>query len=425
LRPRPATRPFLLVLTLLAFDVAGARADPLDTYGLTSRVRGMGGAAAATSSPLAAVLYNPGAMVTDQGPRLGFGLLAAINRLDPVGANGVRTPTVAYEVTFASPLPLGPGEWGRRVHLGLALMLPHDHLYDFDMPSVDAPVWVEVGSSSRRLLLGASVAVRILDSLSVGGGITLLPIVTGSVDLDLKDPEGRDTVRVDVESRFRPIAGVLYEPAPGWRLGLSFRMGNHANIDLPVDVEANGIDIAARVSGPADWTPSVLSLGAELPVLRDRLTVSVQADWRMTSGYRHLSSDVALYDTDGDDSLRATVPAPGFGDSVAARSGVEWRVGRFLLRCGYAFVSSAAPAQTGRSNLMGPHRHHASAGVRALILHGGDGPPRLSVDLDAQLLALHEDLVEKEHYDPDNPGFPTLESGGQVWVIGGGMELGW
>ena len=415
----------LLITAFLASGPGTAAADPLDSYGLTSRVRSMGGAAAATSSPLAAVLYNPAAMESRAGPELGFGLIAAINRLDPVGANGARTPTFAYELTLASPLPLGPGAWTRRVALGLALLLPNTHLYDFDMPSVDSPAWVGLGSSSRRLSVGGSVSVRILDCLSVGAGISLLPIVTGSVDLDLKDPEGRDTVRVDVDPRYRPVAGLLYEPAPGWRAGLSFRMGNHADIDLPVDVKANGIDLAARVSGPADWTPSVLSLGVELPVLRDRLTLAAQADWRMTSGYRHLSSDVALYDAEGDDGLAAKVPDPGFSDSAAARLGLEWHAGPVVLRGGYAFVGRAAPAQTGRSNLLDAHRHHVSMGAGVEVAEGNDGGPRLSLSMDAQVLALHPVLIEKEDLLPDNPGFPTLEGGGQVWVVGGGMEMAW
>ena len=425
MRPRHGIIACLCAALASVLIASGADADPLDTYGLTSRVRGMGGAAAATSDPLASILYNPAAMTAGDGPALSLGVLTAINRLTPTGVNGRRSPMVAYELSLASPLPLGPGSWRRRVHLGLTLLLPHDHIYDFDMPAVDDPAWVGLGSSSRRLVLGASLGVRILDSLSLGAGITLLPIVTGRVDLDLTDPEGYDNVRVDVDPRLRPVAGILYEPVPGWRLGLSYRMGNHANIDLPVDAQASGIDLSARVLGPADWTPSVLSLGAELPVWRDRLTLSVQADWRFTSGYRHLSSDVALYDADGTDGLGARVPGAHFQDSVAGRLGMEWRLVRFHHRGGYAFVSRAAPEQTGRSNLLDAHRHHATLGAAAELLSGGGGVPRISLSVDAQLLALHGAVTEKAAYDPGNPGFPTLESGGQVWVVGGGVELGW
>ncbi len=425
MRSRPTEALFLTFSVLAALVPQGVTADPLDTYGLTSRVRGMGGAATATSAPLAAVLYNPAAMTAGDGPSMGFGVLTALNRLTPTGANGTRAPTISYELAIASPIPLGPGSWQRRVYLGLALFLPHDHIYDFDMPSMDAPSWVGVGSSSRRLVLGASLAFRLFEGLSLGAGVSLLPMVTGSVDLDLTNPEGWDDLRVDVDPRLRPIAGVLYEPAAGWRIGLSFRMGNYANIDLPVDVQASGIDLSTRVSGPADWTPSILSLATELSVLRNRLTLSVQTDWRFTSGYRHLSSDVALYDADGLDTLGAHVPGPRFKDSLAARFGMEWRLGRFQLRGGYAFVSRADSEQSGRSNLLDAHRHHASLGAAADILERGGGVPRISISVDVQLLALQGAITEKKVYDPENPGFPTLESGGQVWVFGGGVELGW
>jgi hypothetical protein len=53
------------------------------------------------------------------------------------------------------------------------------------------------------------------------------------------------------------------------------------------------------------------------------------------------------------------------------------------------------------------------------------GFPRLSVALDAQVLALHGAVTQKAILDPQNPGYPTLEHGGQVWVIGAGIELGW
>ncbi len=422
---RPAKTLTFLALGIALLAPLQLEADPLDTYGLTSRVRSMGGAAAATSSALAAVLYNPAAMTAGDGPALGLGLLTAVNRLTPTGSNGTRAPTVAYELSLASPIPLGPGSWRRRLHLGLALLLPHDHIYDIDMPSVDAPAWVGVGSSSRRLVLGASLAVRILDSLSLGAGITLLPIVTGRVDLDLTDSEGHDDVRVDVDPRFRPTVGILYEPRPGWRVGLAFRMGNHANIDLPVDVQASGIDLAARVYGPADWTPSVLSLGAELPVWQDRLTLTLQADWRRTSAYRHLSADVALYDGDGKDGLGAHVPGAGFRDSAAGRLGMEWHLGPVDLRAGYAFVSRAATAQTGRTNLLDAHRHHATLGAG-----GGAAPPPRggaphSGAQGAPVHAHHGAVTQKAILDPQNPGYPTLEHGGQVWVIGAGIELGW
>ena len=416
-----------VILVILAFTSGtfAVRADPLETYGLTSRVRALGGTATATSSARSAVLYNPAALTAARGPTLGLGALVVMNRLEPTGANGTDAPAVAYEMTLASPIPLGPGAWQRRVYLGLALMLPHAHLYDYDMVGVDAPAWVGIGSSSRRLVLGASLGVRVVEQLSVGVGLSLLPMVTGVVDLDLTDPEASRTTRVDVNPRFRPVAGVLYEPAPGWRIGLAFRMGNHANIDLPVHVEASGIELDARVSGPMDWTPSVLSLGAELPVWEGRLTIAVQADWRMTGAYQQISSDVALYDADGEDGLGAVVPAAGFRDSVAARLGMEWTLDRFRMRGGYAFMSRAAPEQTGRSNLLDAHRQQVSLGAAADILQRNGDTPRLTFSLDAQVLALHETLTEKAVYMPENPGFPTLRSGGQVWVVGAGMEVGW
>ncbi len=417
---------FRLVLAILALtgSAFSVRADPLETYGLTSRVRALGGAAAATSSAGAAVLYNPAALTAAEGPTLGLGALVVMNRLDPVGANGTDAPVVGYEVTLASPIPLGTG-WQRRVYLGVALLLPHAHLYDYDIVAVDAPAWVGIGSSSRRLVLGVSMGVRVVEQVSVGIGLSLLPVVTGCVDLDLTDPEGSNTTRVDVDPRFRPVAGILYEPVSGWRIGLAFRMGNYANIDLPVHVDAAGIELDARVSGPMDWTPSVLSLGAELPVWKDRLTIAVQADWRMTGGYQHISSDVALYDGNGQDGLGAEVPDVRFRDSFAARLGMEWTLGWFRARSGYAFVSRSAPEQSGRSNLLDVHRHHVSLGAAADVLQRTDNSPRLTFSLDAQVLALHETVTEKAVYAPENPGFPTLRSGGQVWVVGAGMEVGW
>ena len=424
MRLRPDILRLVLAILALTGGALSVRADPLETYGLTSRVRALGGAAAATSAAGAAVLYNPAALTAAKGPTLGLGALAVMNRLEPVGANGTDEPAFGYEVTLASPIPLGPA-WQRRVYLGLALLLPHAHLYDYDVVAVEAPAWVGIGSSSRRLVLGASLGVRVVEQLSVGIGLSLLPVVTGRVDLDLTDSEGSNTTLVDVDPRFRPVAGILYEPVPGWRIGLAYRMGNYANIDLPVHVDASGIELDARVSGPMDWTPSVLSLGAELPVWKDHLTIAVQADWRMTGGYQHISSDVALYDGSGEDGLGAEVPDAGFRDSVAARLGMEWTLNRYSARCGYAFVSRSAPEQSGRSNLLDAHRHQISLGAAADVLQRSGDTPRLTFSLDAQVLALHETLTEKTVYAPENPGFPTLRSGGQVWVVGAGMEVGW
>ena len=84
-------------------------ANPLDTYGFTSRAIAMGGANTAAAKGVDATYYNPAASTRTRHFAFGFGLLVADEFLAINDADADLDPTILYQLALSTPLPLG--EW--------------------------------------------------------------------------------------------------------------------------------------------------------------------------------------------------------------------------------------------------------------------------------------------------------------------------
>jgi hypothetical protein len=149
--------------------------------------------------------------------------------------------------------------------------------------------------------------------------------------------------------------------------------------------------------------------------------------------------------------LAGQLPDVPFKDTIAVRTGGELAVGEAVrLRGGYGFETSPVPArQTGVTNLLDGPKHTVGLGAGFGWRTAKGKRVRLDLHVQAQLVGartLHKEIFDEsgdQEYDPwtslrdeveddtqspetlgsqiSNPGYPDLDSGGQVFS--GGLTL--
>jgi hypothetical protein len=148
--------------------------------------------------------------------------------------------------------------------------------------------------------------------------------------------------------------------------------------------------------------------------------------------------------------LAAELPVVPYRDTVAVRASAE-STGRIAVRGGYGFETSPIPDdQTGVTNLLDGFKHTVAGGLSVRfpdVLAGKD--LRLHVHAQAQILgnrssrkriwdgqgeydpytALRDEVIDDprmpatEGAQVSNPGYPGVESGGQVFSGGLALEV--
>ncbi len=396
-------------------------AHPLDTYGFTSRVIALGGAGTAVATDVDATYYNPAAVTRTPALSAGFGFLFANDFLSVNDESAELDSQVYYQVGLATNVPLG-SLLEDRIFVGVAIGLPQEGLFDVHQPDDEDVSFVFWQNRNRRLVLSGVLGAQVVDWLSVGVGTTLLPDVTGRVQADLTSEEGNNATRVEVDYNFALTAGLLVEPLDWLGLGVSYRGQQYTEILMPVDVEvATGVPpVLAEVVAPAYSLPHEVAFGVAVNPL-DSLLLAVDATWYDYSTLRYSSPGVTVLDREGE-ALQESQRAPVvFSDVVAVRMGAEWAVQpEVLVRAGYGFIPSPVPPQTGVTNLLDANRNTISLGVGldAPVAWLWEGVSRLALDIHGQVSLLESRAFEKDVFEPDNPGFPTISLSGGTFSVG-------
>ena len=176
--------------------------------------------------------------------------------------------------------------------------------------------------------------VRIHDMLSVGVGVRATLDLETNTEAVVVDAEGTELKTqlgnaVTIGGRAAPHAGVLFEPTPWLRFGLTWRLGMYVD-----DWGYNDVD-ATRLPGLAlgsfgythhfahYFTPMTVSIGLALEPI-EPLNISLDVTWSQWSEY--LDSDHENHDGEL------------FGDTVTPRVGLSWRfVPSTALLAGYYY----------------------------------------------------------------------------------------
>ncbi len=410
-----------------------ARANPMEVLGLTSRHAGRAGAAVGTAADAAALYYNPAGLVVRPGTDLAVGTIGAYSNLARGSERNKLADPVGMQLAMRAPLPLG-GSWFGRVIVGIAFHLMPRDVAHVIAPSPEEPFYPYYGDRMSRVVVLPGAAVRFGD-VAVGIAVNVLAGVDGSLEATEGATRAIDA-RLDepVPTIARVIAGVSWQATPALRLGAVYRQ----RFEIPFHTAAKTmvagepIDIDLRAGG--QFTPHQVAAGASY-TSGDHVA-SLDLTYARWSGYPgpyvRVTSRLPLVG-----AVPGLTPRVPFEDTLGARLGVESRFGELIARAGYGFELSPVPArQTGVTNLLDGPRH-------VMALGAGRVWGRLRVDAHVQLHVVHGRTIEKELHDPDdpydpftslrdedvdaegmqitNPGYPSLDSGGQL--ISGGLTL--
>ncbi|MBI5547671.1 MAG: hypothetical protein HY901_27630 [Deltaproteobacteria bacterium] len=373
-----------LLLMLAALLVPwGAGASVFDQFGFEPRGVAMGGAQVAAGDGHVAAYFNPSMLALSKEASVGLGVAWAqpvmdVHTLELADHSRLRlagTPPDYGGITLGALFPMG-GKVGNRVALGIGLYAPTNNILRSEGTDPALPTWYYYHSSPDRIILAASLGVRVLDWLFIGGGAQFLGAFIGGFDsrvnLFNQTIETR-ALKNDLAVRVSPLAGFTLDfPAMGLRAGFGYRAPIQLDIDFP-----NTIDIAdvgtidLQIKGVVHYSPHTFTLGvrycwgpltaaAELRyALWSRAPdPSIQADLSVDSDV------LAALGADERFDASSAPASPGFSDTLEPHLGVEWYiVPRFAVRLGYSFRPTPVPLQNGDTNILDGNTHAFGAGL--------------------------------------------------------------
>jgi len=429
---RTCRRGRMAVLAALVSLASPASADPLDEFGMGSRVAGMGGAAVAAADGAEAAHGNPAGVAAGRFPEvlLGYGWGAMQLRIDGRDADVLD----AHGTTLGLALPIQVGRL--RPAFGLALYLPDQFLARIQLMPPTDPHFIRLDNDPHRTVVEPVMSLAIGDQLSIGAGASLLADARGkgitfNVGVVAGDKVGESALDARLPIRAAPLLGLRWLPHPRVRTGLAYR--GQVSLDVALDILAN-VDVAGVVTGDAlitvravnYFTPRQVSAGFAIDALPD-LTLTGDVTWKDWSAYPTGVADLrVLVALDVTPPLVQTdVPPAGFHDVIEARTGAEYRRrGRrtdWALRGGLAWLPSPVPAQTGLTSFADNDRFAASLGGGLTLADWSPlltRPIDLAVALQWQHLARRVTVKEATQF----PG-EAFSSAGDVFHLGGSMTV--
>jgi long-chain fatty acid transport protein len=365
-----------------------AHANIFETLGFGPRAIGMAGAVTADANDYSASWYNPAMLVTRTDANVGLGFNwqhvgASVSTLDPNQSARLDCtecqPVNAYGFSAGAIFPLG-GKVKNRIALGAGAYIPAGPLLSTQAPDANRPFWYLYTGSPERLVVVGSIGVRITDWLSIGAGVqSLADLVGNGAQVSLNVATQAVTFREvnsHLEGRSAPLAGILFQPLPRLRLGMSYRGDIRLLFSIPATVNLAGIGaLDFTTSAITHYSPHTFTWGAAFDVL-PRLTVTADSNlalWNQApSPYLNLTTSLSgpalqALGLNNLFNLSAQNPSPRFLDTLSMRVGAEYRLDEhFTFRGGGFFLPTPVPAQNARlSNILDSDSVGLTGGVAA------------------------------------------------------------
>jgi long-chain fatty acid transport protein len=440
------------VFAALAWAMPAA-AQPMDTYGMSSRSVAMGGAVTADVEDISANYYNPAGLVRGEHFRAGIGWFGAFHQLEVDGLNSGVDPV--HGLVFGLVIP-GTFDRNFRFAFGLGVHLNDDRVSRTRSLPRARPRWELYDNRPHRTYLAAHLAIELFEIIRIGGGISFLSYasntlsVRGLLDIVAADMGSRleHTIRADLTTIRYPQLGIQVQPIPELSFGLvyrgSFALSNRLVADVMATISAGSLAppfpgyfylLSESVNA---FVPQQVSLaGSYSPI--PELTIDLEVTWVNWSAYispvgtSEVILDLALPPELRDrifvpDDIGGSTPiAANFADRFVPRLGIEGLAHRdahmeFRLRGGFFYEETPTPPQTGLTNLIDSDRLAFSAGaglrltdLRPLI----DG--FLGFDIHFQYSYLPWRAMQKTSLvDPVG----DYVAGGHIFAAGASMEVG-
>jgi long-chain fatty acid transport protein len=438
-----------IVAWITLASAAAAHASPVEVFGFGPRHGALAGAGAASVDDASAVYYDPAGLALASGEAVTIGGQAAYSNL-AIGDRVVDLDDAAGVVLgVVAPAPLG-GPLDKRVWVGVGLYLLPTTIARVSARFPEDPFFPWYQGRIERDVIEPGAAVRLTDRVNVGVAVDFLAGVTGGLEAS-EGAQRSIAARVDekVPSVARVHAGVTFDATDRVRLAAVYRQRFEVPFATAAKTQVAGEPIDLDLTASGQFTPDEVVLGGAWH--DGTSTFSLDAQWSRWSAYPGpfvaVESQLPLVGP-----LAASIPHVPYKDTWAARAGLETRIGDIVYRAGYAFETSPFPkVQTGVTNLLDGPKHTVGLGIGLVYPKSvGGKDARLDLGVQAQLVgsrhttkiiytgdgsdydsftSLRDEVTDNPN-DPatlgaqiSNPGYPSLDSGGQVFSAGVSLEV--
>ncbi len=370
----------------LAAPPRAAGANVGDLYGFGSRGGALCGAVSSLADDHTALFYNPAGMSFGQ-PGMGVGLgvslddvtirmkmrpsgydLPNLGSASPAIPSGARLGTRGDVLDIPNNYSFLVGAMGSfgltRLRVGVAVMLPFNQIGHQRSHFADEREqyfsnnlsWELIGERSEHQTILVGGSWMLLDWVSIGFGMSVMPTAKTDSRVYLADAARQDQVVMTVDNHQTGAtglqAGLVLKPTDALRFGLSYRTENAFSMSIRNEVQVKGFQedpsswpLVQNVKVVVNYVPAQANVGVAMQ--RGALTLAADAAW------------TAWSQMIGSDGLRGT----GFHDTISVRAGAEWISGPSrTLRVGLGWEPSPVPAQTGRTNYVDNDRIRLGVG---------------------------------------------------------------
>jgi hypothetical protein len=436
-------------LAVLSCMASAARANPIEIFGFGSRHAAHANAGVADVDDMAATWMNPAGLAAGHRAVTTGGLGAVSNLHINDRRTGLAEPGGGlFGVTL--PAPLG-GPLAGRIGLGLGMFVLPTSIVRISARFPDEPFYPYYQGRSERLVIVPGIGVRVTDHIAVGLAANFLAGLGGGITAGEGATRALEA-RVDevVPAVARAIVGARWDVRPAWSVALVFRQRFEVPFQTTAQTEVAGEPIDLDLSASSQFSPHQLAVGGT---------------WRPTGGAVHLDLGYARWSSYPGPFVRVKSALPLVGPLAAELPAVPWRdtfavrlggdvalADHISGRAGYGFETSPVPAsQPGVTNLLDGPKHTIGLGV-GLAWPKALAGKTVAVEFHAQAQLLGARRLSKKVFaagsegasfdglrdevtdDPQspvtqgaqisNPGYPQIDSGGQVFSGGMTLEVG-
>lgn len=419
-----------------AFEVAGA-----GPVGVAEA-----GARAARATDGTAAFFNPAGLGMGRGVRVEIAPQVTLSTLSLQGTTAAIEDPFGFVISADATVPF-KGFLADRIRVGVAIYLPPRNAIHLLVAPPDEPQLPYFDNRTQRLVVQPALAIRLIRAISIGAGLNVLGGVQGPADVRAGAsgaPEPR--ISVDATTRVAVHAGARVDVSERVHVGAAYRQEFSVPIFITTKADIGGIALTADADiRHALFDPHTFVIGAAFDL--GRAEVEIDASYSAWSAYDGPALGVRA-ELPGA-LLTSEVRRDLFRDVVALRGAASYgvdvgRSSEVVLRAGAGFEPSIlTTARQGTTSFAdGPKLFGglgASLALRDVL------PRTVRIAAGIGVTGLLDQTLEKractaspcpqgtvagpDPGDPaagiDNPGFPSLRSGGALWTgsVGVGVDL--
>lgn len=426
-RPQRCIR---IALWLLVCWPVSVQASLFDTHGYGARAVAMANAVSALRGDFAGIYYNPAALTGADHIQAVFGTDWVYPNLDFTFENpdspppSYLLPSANLGIHWGALFPLGSVR-DIPITLGVGGYLPVQNATRIEVADSRVPQFYRYQAQSDALSINLGLAIEPHPMLSIGAAVHVLGGIVGGSRIEI-DLLSRRFIQNELESEVAietaPILGLVFHPNSDFALSASVRGDIHLPYELTIDTNLSSIGrVDTTVYGQTLYLPQKYSLGSAWQIV-DRWLLTADLVWERWSEAPdpsvQFSGEVNIEVLGGESQTLEQSPQDlGAVDTLSPRFGLEFDLLEDLaLRCGYAYIPTPLPRQTGATNFVDGHVHQVGLGLGWSVANPlATGHAPLAMEFAGQVMHMPPREMSKREAD-DTVG--SYDAGGPIWYLG-------